>query len=378
MKDISLYIHIPFCKSKCYYCDFVSFCEEDEKIDKYIDALLTELKLYREKLSNYRIKTIFIGGGTPSSIDENYIKRILDYINKNYKTKNLVEVSIEANPGTFNPKKMETYRDAGINRVSLGVQTLDDDILKSIGRIHDRKDFYKSLECAREMGIRNINADLIFGLPGQNLNHVMDSLSEMLELKIPHISYYGLILEKDTLLYDLYQKNKVSFPTEAEEREMYHNIVRFLKENGYKHYEISNFALEGYECKHNLAYWNIDPYLGVGLNSHSNIDHKRFSNTVNIDDYIKSLDEGKLPVVCEDYIDQKTEMEEFCILGLRKIDGIDKEEFKRRFNTNIEDIYKVQIKKHIKGGLIRNTKKYISLTKRGLDLSNLVEVDFLM
>ena len=377
MKDLSLYIHIPFCKSKCSYCDFLSFADKDEKIEDYINALLTELKLYKDKLSNYQIKTIFIGGGTPTNIDAVYIEKILNYINKNYNVENLEEVSIESNPGTLNEEKIKTYIRAGINRVSLGVQSLNDDILSSIGRIHTSKDFYDSFKLLRQMGIKNINVDLMFGLPSQSMEDVVYSLDKMIDLGVEHISYYGLILEEGTKLYDLYEKDKIFLPSEEKEREMYHSIVSILKNNGYDHYEISNFSLPGYECKHNLVYWDINPYIGIGLNSHSNMGGKRFSNTIDMDRYIDLLDQEKLPVIDQESIDKDTEIEEFCIMGLRKIDGIDKIQFFKRFDLNIEDIYNDEIQKHVKGGLINNNKYNISLTSKGLDLSNLVEIDFL-
>ena len=377
MKDLSLYIHIPFCKSKCSYCDFLSFADKDEKIEDYINALLTELKLYKDKLSNYQIKTIFIGGGTPTNIDAVYIEKILNYINKNYNVENLEEVSIESNPGTLNEEKIKTYIRAGINRVSLGVQSLNDDILSSIGRIHTSKDFYDSFKLLRQMGIKNINVDLMFGLPSQSMEDVVYSLDKMIDLGVEHISYYGLILEEGTKLYDLYEKDKIFLPSEEKEREMYHSIVSILKNNGYDHYEISNFSLPGYECKHNLVYWDINPYIGIGLNSHSNMGGKRFSNTIDMDRYIDLLDQEKLPVIDQESIDKDTEIEEFCIMGLRKIAGIDKIQFFKRFDLNIEDIYNDEIQKHVKGGLINNNKYNISLTSKGLDLSNLVEIDFL-
>lgn len=377
MKNLSLYIHIPFCKSKCSYCDFLSFADKDEKIEDYINALLTELKLYKDKLSNYQIKTIFIGGGTPTNIDAVYIEKILNYINKNYNVENLEEVSIESNPGTLNKEKIKRYIRAGINRVSLGIQSLNDDILSSIGRIHSSKDFYDSFKLLREIGIENINVDLMFGLPNQSMDDVEGSLEKMIDLGVEHISYYGLILEEGTRLYNLYEKDKIVLPTEEKEREMYHSIVSILKNSGYDHYEISNFSLPGYECKHNLVYWDINPYIGIGLNGHSNMGGKRFSNTIDMDRYIDLLDQEKLPVIEQESIDKDTEIEEFCIMGLRKIAGIDKIQFFKRFDLNIEDIYNDEIQKHVKGGLINNNKYNISLTSKGLDLSNLVEIDFL-
>lgn len=377
MKDLSLYIHIPFCVSKCYYCDFVSFTNSDKKIDEYIDALMIELKLYKERLMDYKIKTIFIGGGTPSIINPYQIEKVLQYINENYNVDSLDEVSIEANPGTLSREKLKIYAHSGINRISLGVQSLNDDILKSIGRIHTSKDFYKSINLIREVGIKNINADLIFGLPNQSLQDSLDSLKKIIQLDLNHISYYGLILEEGTKLHDSFDRQEITLPSETEERDMYHNIVEVLKKSGYNHYEISNFSLPGDECKHNLVYWDVKPYLGIGLNSHSNMKKKRFFNTSKIDEYIFNLNKGRLPIVEEEIIDKKREMEEFCILGLRKLMGINKDEFKNRFSIDINDVYGCEIKKHIKNGLIKNNKDSIYLTRRGLDLSNIVEVDFL-
>lgn len=378
MKELSLYIHIPFCISKCYYCDFSSFVNINHKIDDYIDSLIHELSLYKERINQYNIKTIFIGGGTPSCINPKHINRILEFIYKNFRTTGLVEVTIEANPGTLDREKVQIYKKSGINRVSIGVQTLDDNLLESIGRIHKAKDFYRSYEILREENINNINVDLIFGLPNQTIDNVIDSLKKVIELGVEHISYYGLILEDGTRLYKSYIEGKILLPDEDMERLMYHKATEHLIEHGYDHYEISNYALPSYECKHNLVYWDVKPYLGIGLSSHSNMEGKRFSNTSNINIYIENLKKKILPIEGEEIINKNTEIEEFCILGLRKISGIDKVQFKNRFGIEIEELYKDIINKHIKNGLILNEDNCIQLTKRGLDLSNLVEVDFLM
>ncbi|MBU5256798.1 radical SAM family heme chaperone HemW [Tissierella praeacuta] len=376
MKDLSLYIHIPFCISKCYYCDFSSFTNINHKIDEYINSLIIELDLYKDKIKDYSIKTIFIGGGTPSCINPRYINRILEFIYRNFNTSDLVEVTIEANPGTLDKEKVQIYMESGINRVSMGMQTLDDTLLKSIGRIHSTKDFYKSYEILRNGNMKNINVDLIFGLPNQSIDQVISSLKKVVELGVEHVSYYGLILEENTKFYKLYNEGKISLPDENIERMMYHKATEYLTNHGYKHYEISNYALPTYECKHNLVYWEVRPYLGVGLSSHSNMRGKRFFNTSNINIYIEKLNMNKLPVEGEEIIDKDTEMEEFCILGIRKIEGLSKIEFKNRFEVEIEKIYGDIIKKHIDNGLILNDHN-IRLTKKGLDLSNLVEVDFL-
>lgn len=376
MKDLSLYIHIPFCISKCYYCDFSSFTNINHKIDEYINSLIIELDLYKDKIKDYSIKTIFIGGGTPSCINPRYINRILEFIYRNFNTSDLVEVTIEANPGTLDKEKVQIYMESGINRVSMGMQTLDDTLLKSIGRIHSTKDFYKSYEILRNGNMKNINVDLIFGLPNQSIDQVISSLKKVVELGVEHVSYYGLILEENTKFYKLYNEGKISLPDENIERMMYHKATEYLTNHGYKHYEISNYALPTYECKHNLVYWELRPYLGVGLSSHSNMRGKRFFNTSDINIYIEKLNMNKLPVEGEEIIDKDTEMEEFCILGIRKIEGLSKIEFKNRFEVEIEKIYGDIIKKHIDNGLILNDHN-IRLTKKGLDLSNLVEVDFL-
>lgn len=378
MKEISLYIHIPFCISKCYYCDFSSFSNMNHRVDDYINSLINELNLYKERLKEYSIKTIFIGGGTPSSIAPKHIYNILQFIHKNFNTDKLIEVTIEANPGTLDKEKVKLYKEAGINRVSMGVQTLDNELLKSIGRIHDVEDFYRSYETLRKGDIKNINVDLIFGLPNQTIDNVISSLEKVIELGVEHISYYGLILEEGTRLHKLYKEGKLSLPDEDTERLMYHKATEYLISHGYNHYEISNYALPNFECKHNLVYWDVEPYLGVGLSSHSNMENKRFFNTSNINIYIENLNKKVIPIENEEIIDKDTEIEEFCILGLRKISGIDKTQFKNRFGIEIEKIYQDTIDKHIKNGLILNDDNYIRLTKQGLDLSNLVEVDFLL
>lgn len=346
-------------------------------VEDYINSLIIELDLYKEKIKDYRIKTIFIGGGTPSSIDAKYIYRVLEFISKTFNTTILTEVTIEANPGTVDKEKAKIYKKSGINRVSMGVQTLNNDLLKLIGRVHNEDDFYRSYEILREIDIKNINVDLIFGLPNQALEDVMDSLQKVVELKVEHISYYGLILEEGTRLYKLNNENKLSLPDEDTERLMYHKATEKLASEGYNHYEISNYAIPGFESKHNLIYWELKPYLGVGLSSHSNLNGKRFWNTSSINSYIEKLRERNLPIDGEEVIDRETEIEEFCILGLRKIAGIDKNQFRNRFGMEIETKYQDIINKHIKNGLIISDKDSIRLTKRGLDLSNLVEVDFI-
>lgn len=376
MKDFSLYIHIPFCKTKCHYCDFTSFKCSDSTMGPYVNNLIRELGLYKEKLRDYSIKTIFIGGGTPSTIDARYIEKILQFIYENYNIDSLEEVSIETNPGTLDKYKVKKYKEIGINRVSLGVQSLNNDILKSIGRSHKVEDVYTSLSLLREEGFNNINVDLMFSLPGQTMDDIEYSLWEMIKLQVEHISLYSLIIEDDTPLGILYKEGKLETINEDLDRKMYHRSIEILKDAGYNHYEISNFSKENKECLHNLAYWTIKPYLGVGLSSHSNIFSKRFFNYSDLKTYNECLTRNLLPVEGKEFIDKETLIGEYMIMGLRLIKGIDKEDYKDRFSQDIHTRYDHIIEKHKNNGLIKETDTHIALTQKGLDLANIVEADF--
>lgn len=378
MKDLSIYIHIPFCNKKCYYCDFVSYPNQFNRVEDYIHSLIMELSLYKDDLKEYKIKTIFIGGGTPSAIDANYINKVLDYIYINFNTYEDMEITIELNPGTLTPDKIKTYKEAGINRVSIGLQTFDDSILKKLGRIHSGKDFYDSYSMLKKAGFENINVDLIFGLPDQTLASGFEDLKKVVQLGVKHISYYSLIIEDGTPMHRWYQEDKVNLLDEDSERKLYHDVKNYLKENDYGHYEISNFSLEGYKCKHNLVYWKIKPYLGIGTGSHSYLNGKRFWNTSNLIEYIDSLNKKILPIEEEEVINKEIEIAEFCIFGLRLVEGINKKEFRKRFNLDLNDIYKDSIIEHKKSGLLIEDDNYLSLSERGRDLANIVEIDFLL
>lgn len=377
MDDLALYVHIPFCLKKCSYCDFISFPNKFDYVEKYTDALIKEIRLYSSVGKKFKLNTVFIGGGTPSSINSIYIEKIMDGIYKYFDTNELKEVTIETNPKTLDKEKLIRYRESGINRISMGVQTLNDNLLKILGRIHNTEDFYKNYDLVRNLGFNNVNLDLMFGLPFQTLEDVIYTLKEVIKLEPTHLSFYGLIVEKGTKFYDLNNRGKLNLPDEDLERAMYHKGVEYLVSNGYEHYEISNFAKKGYECKHNLFYWELKPYIGLGIGAHSNIFGKRYWNFADIKKYISSLDNGSFPVSEEEVIDKDMEMAEYCILGLRLIRGIDKKNFLDRFGIDIKEIYGKIIERHVKGGLLYENENRIYLTKRGLDLSNIVEVDFL-
>lgn len=377
MEELAMYIHIPFCISKCYYCDFNSYSDKNEYILDYIKHVNNELKMYSKIVSKYKIKTIFIGGGTPSSIKASYIYEILKNIYKNFNVSDIIEVSIELNPKTVDDEKLKTYKEIGINRISIGCQSLQDKILKSIGRVHTSSDFHKTYELIIKHGFSNINVDLMFGLPEQSTNDVLSTLSDITSLEVNHISLYSLIIEEGTKFYNWYNNSKIKLPEEDEERNMYHQSIDYLKDQGYNHYEISNFAKSGFECEHNLFYWQLKPYIGIGLGAHSNIGGKRFWNYGDFESYFVNIRDGMLPISGEEVINTEMEMAEFLILGLRLIKGISKKEFYQRFNISVDDVYGEVLKTHRESGLLYIDEEYIKFTSKGLDLANLVLVDLL-
>jgi len=372
MKDLGLYIHIPFCKSKCYYCDFCSYKNMDNLIEIYLQSLIKEIVSYKDKMQSFNVKTIYIGGGTPSYIPEEYIEMIVDAVYKNYCVDSDLEFSIEVNPGTVNKKKFEAYKSAGINRISFGLQSTSNDMLKNIGRIHTFEEFCKNYYLAREKGFDNISIDLMFGMPNQTLDLWLETLDNIIKLKPEHISTYALKVEENTLFYRLYQNNKLDLPPEEIERNMFHKCIEKLKCFGYNHYEISNFALAGFESKHNMAYWKRHNYLGLGLNSASCIDEVRFSNETDIKKYIEKINNNEMPIVYREVLDDKEIFNEKVILYLRLLYGTNIDEILE----NEEDIVKEKFIKNmdylIKIGLIERFGDKINLSVRGIDLSNQV------
>ncbi len=376
MNELGIYIHIPFCIKKCDYCDFVSVKINDGLIEEYINDLIKEIEIYSKLISKYVIDSIFIGGGTPSSIDSKFIGEIFEKLYSSFNIDSKAEITIEVNPGTINKKKLEAYKDFGINRISLGAQSLNDKILQNIGRIHNEQDILNTIKLIKLEGFDNINSDLMIGLPEQTLHDVISSLEKIVELNLTHISLYSLIIEEGTKLYKLEQNGKLNLPNEDEERLMYHEAKRLLEKNGYRQYEISNFSKPDFECKHNLKYWTLKPYVGIGLNSHSNIWDYRYWNYSNFKEYHNYLMKGKLPIENKEYINTISKITEFMILGIRLNSGINREEFKRVFGTDMDYYYKDAIQKNINNGLIFDDGKNIKLTSKGLDLSNIVELDF--
>lgn len=377
MDKISLYIHIPFCAQKCLYCDFPSFARKDHLRKAYIEALNKEIINLREKHNNLEINTIFIGGGTPSVLEADELECLLKEVAKLNMAKDL-EYSMECNPGNLTEEKLEVMKKYGVNRISMGLQAKQDNLLRGLGRIHNYKTFKENFLLAKKVGFNNINVDLMFGLPNQRLNEWEETLREIISLDPAHISAYSLIIEEGTAFYNLYENDKLKLPTEEEERKMYHLAKKILEENGFNQYEISNYAKEGKECRHNLAYWNMDNWIGVGSAAASYINGKRIKNISSVEEYINSINENGEAV--EEIINnsKNDNMEEFMFMGLRKINGIDENEFKKRFSMNINDVYGEILNKYIDEGLLIRDSGRIFLSEKGIEISNIIMADFLL
>ena len=357
MEELGIYIHIPFCKQKCFYCDFCSFANKNEMQEKYVEAVINEIKNITHK-EKYTVTTIYLGGGTPSILNPEYIKNILQEIKSSFKILDDAEITIEINPGTVNEEKLKRYKEYGINRLSIGLQSANDKILKNIGRIHDYKQFEETFFYARKCGFKNINVDLMIGLPTQAIEDVKQTLEKIIQKNPEHISVYSLIIEEGTIIEKLINENKLQLPDEETERIMYWTVVNELKENGYNQYEISNFSKKTYESKHNTNCWKQKQYIGLGTSAHSYLNKKRYSNTNNIEEYIKNIQENNISkniTIHEEQTEEST-MNEYMLLGLRMIQGININEFKQKFKTDPTIKYKEILEKLQKENLIQENK----------------------
>lgn len=377
-KEFGIYVHIPFCAKKCAYCDFISFSNKQEMINDYIQALKKEIEYVGADLVSAltkEITTIYIGGGTPSFIESKYIVDIIKTIKENFVISKDAEITIEVNPGTVTKEKLQTYVKCGINRISIGLQSANNAILNQIGRIHTYEQFLSTFNLAREVGFKNINVDLMLALPAQTIELLQDSVEKVISLKPEHISVYSLILEENTKLYNLVKEGKLNLPNDDTERKMYWQVKNTLEQNGYSHYEISNFALEGYESKHNLNCWNQEEYIGYGTAAHSYINGVRYSNAENIETYIKKSALNSAKVIHE-VQNLETKKKEYMMLGLRKIEGIKISEFKNKFIENPLFIFRKELDKLVKKELIEIDVDSIKLSNKGLDFANLVWEEF--
>ena len=383
MREIGIYVHIPFCKQKCYYCDFKSYANKEELIEKYIKWLKYEIKEvgegnkldYENDLDELvTVKTIYIGGGTPSYLDSKYIKEIIEEIRENFKLADKVEITIEVNPGTVNKTKLLDYINSGINRISIGLQSTDNELLKRIGRIHKYEDFLQTYNMAREVGFKNINVDLMLALPGQTIAKLEKGLKQVIDLQPEHISLYSLIIEDGTKIEKMLKNNEITLPDENIERKMYWETKKVLEEAGYIHYEISNFAKEGYKSEHNWNCWSQKEYMGFGVAAHSYTNDVRFSNIDSIEEYIENYEQGNVTdnFVFHEKQTQSSKMKEYMMLGLRKIEGISIQEFKNKFVGNPLYIYRKELQKLVEEELIEIELDKIKLTKKGLDFANIV------
>ncbi len=375
-KELGIYIHIPFCKQKCYYCDFISYSDKCSEISDYIDCLIKEVEQF--DFSNYKVTSIYIGGGTPSYVDSKYIKQILAKLHEKVKFEK-VEITIEVNPGTVTRKKLQDYEEAGINRISIGLQSTEDRLLRQIGRIHTYQEFLETYHLAKEIGFKNINVDLMLGLPNQTIQDLKESLNKIIQLDPNHISVYSLIIEEKTKIAKLLQEGKIELPTEEQERNMYWYVKNQLELHGYHHYEISNFAKKGKESRHNMNCWNQEEYIGFGVAAHSYINNVRFSNTSNVEEYIENMNHAnnQKNVRIEEKQTLEDKRNEFMMLGFRKLDGVNISKFKEKFIENPIFLYRDKLNKLVEEDLIEIDLNHMKLTNKGLDFANLVFEEFI-
>lgn len=395
-KYVSLYVHIPFCAVKCKYCDFLSFDGESYgTMLRYVDCLCQEIKLYAPVVEEYTVRSVFLGGGTPSLLDESLIINIMAFIRRHFTLEKDAEITIEANPGTLRHQKLNGYKTAGINRISIGLQSADDNMLKRLGRLHNYDQFVASYKAARRAGFNNINIDIMSGLPGQTIHSYVDTLSRVIDYKPEHISAYSLSIEEGTPFANNPEIIN-SLPTDMIERRMYDITKKLLAASGYDRYEFSNYAKTGYESKHNMVYWTGGEYIGFGLGASSYFQGKRFNNIKEIFTYIdlmektseKFVDADNMEILYNEtvpelrenitpmYIDSR--MEEFMFLGLRMTCGVSRSDFEARYNKDIYEVYGPVLNRYIDEGFMATTEDRIFLTDRGIDVSNVILADFLL
>lgn len=381
-KFLELYVHIPFCVKKCAYCDFLSAPAQEHIQQEYVRNLEFEIEKKSSAYTDYKVTTIFIGGGTPSILKAGQIAGILEKIYRSFSVRPDAEITIECNPGTLSFEKLSIYKTAGINRISVGLQSADNGELRELGRIHTYEEFLQSYDLIRKVGFYNVNIDIMAALPGQTVLSYEKTLRRILSLRPEHISAYSLIIEEGTPFFEKYEADELLrekgdephfLPSEETERRMYEKTRELLAEHGYERYEISNYAKKGCVCRHNIGYWRRENYLGLGLGSASLVENVRFHNTTELRDYNRGMFE---PQECE-VLDKKSQMEEFMFLGLRMINGVAREDFERAFGLPVENVYGPVMDKQVADGLLKKEAGRIFLTERGMDVSNYVMAQFL-
>lgn len=378
MKKLGVYIHIPFCKSKCNYCDFYSISWNKELEKRYVKAVINEIKIYNESLeTNYIVDTIYFGGGTPTIISPLSLSKILDEIKSVFKVEENSEISIEANPNSLLSDNLSFYHNIGINRLSIGVQSLNDDLLYKIGRIHNSREALDSIDRATINGFSNINVDVMFNIPGQTVKNIENTLSEIVKHNINHISFYSLKLEKGTPMFIMEKKNKLTMPEEDIEREMYYCGRNVMENNNLFQYEISNFAKKNYECKHNLKYWNQEEYIGLGPSAHSFLNMTRYSNSADLNNYCLNSEKKIFERNIYEILNYEDMKFEYIMLQLRLNKGLSICDFNEKFLIDFNTTYLSQIEYLIKNNLLEYKGDCIRLTKKGMDISNYVFTQFM-
>ncbi|MBO0452159.1 MULTISPECIES: radical SAM family heme chaperone HemW [Enterococcus] len=376
-ESTSAYIHIPFCEHICYYCDFNKVFLEGQPVDEYIEAVLKEARLALIQNPVNKMETLYIGGGTPTSLNARQLDSLLSGLREILPYKE-GEFTVEANPGDLTGDKLNVMKNYGVNRLSMGVQTFDDRLLKKIGRKHTAKDVYETIRLLEEKDFQNVTIDLIYALPGQTLESFRDTVTRALTLDLPHYALYSLILENQTMFMNWVRRGKMQLPEQDLEAQMYAETIETMEKNGRMQYEISNFAKPGFESQHNLVYWDNRNYFGLGAGASGYIGNRRYKNRGPIQHYLKALSEGNLPTLEEELLTQKEQIEEEMFLGLRKILGVEKAKFMKRFGRSLTDVYGEVITDLKEQNLLAETDSRVFLTKDGLFRGNDVFEKFLL
>ena len=372
-KPTSAYVHIPFCTQICYYCDFSKVFIKNQPVDSYLEHLLQEFHSYDIQ----KLRTLYIGGGTPTALSAPQLETLLDGLTKNLDLSVLEELTIEANPGDLDADKIAVLKNSAVNRVSLGVQTFDDKMLKKIGRSHLEKDIYENIDRLKLAGFDNISIDLIYALPGQTMDQVKDNVEKAITLDIPHMSLYSLILENHTVFMNRMRRGKLPLPKEELEAEMFEYIIEELERSGFEHYEISNFSKPGFESRHNLMYWDNAEYYGIGAGASGYVNGVRYKNHGPIRHYLSAVEAGNARVT-EEHLSQREQMEEEMFLGLRKKSGVSMIRFEEKFGTSFEDLYGQVVRNLCHQGLLQVEGQQIRMTKKGLFLGDTVAEQFIL
>ncbi|AYB45621.1 radical SAM family heme chaperone HemW [Paenibacillus lautus] len=373
----AVYIHIPFCTNKCFYCDFNSYVLKDQPVMDYLRALDKEMELTVQANPPGRIKSIFVGGGTPTVLKPNEMEYFLESVKRHFpEWSDGIEFSMEANPGTTDLEKLSVMRQGGVNRISFGVQAFQNTLLTSIGRIHDTDDVYRSLDNARRAGFDNMSIDLMFGLPNQTLDMLAESVDKALELELPHYSIYSLKVEENTLFHTMYQRNQLPLPDEEDELNMYLLLMERMKAAGYKQYEISNFAKPGFESRHNMTYWRNEDYYGLGAGAHGYVGRQRHVNIKGVNPYNEAANKG-LPRLESFEISREEAMEDFLMVGLRVLDGVSRSRFREQFGISMEEVFAGPLNKMVGAGLLDATEDGYKLSSKGILFGNDVFGEFI-